>query len=141
MHKSSREKLVPLICRAKCTCCGEVAECSVCLAAEHEGDAVLHTSPHVGPGPISFPPSCLVRCQCCRQHLPLLQKPTSLACSRFIYVLAGPVLSSALTLGQPYMPQNTDPRILTHASASWYQVHEPQGRSLKIHVKRFPLTT
>lgn len=73
-------------------------ECSVCLSAEHEGDSVLHTSQHGETDPISFPPSCLVRCQRCRQHLPLLPEASLPACSRATYVLTGPVLASALAL-------------------------------------------
>ena len=73
-------------------------ECSVCLAAEHEGDSVLHASRHGGPDPVSFPPSRLVTCQRCRQCLPLLPEASLPACSRTISVLTGPVLASALAL-------------------------------------------
>lgn len=73
-------------------------ECRVCLAAEHEGDWVLHTSRHGGPDPVSLPPSHLVRCQCCGQHVPLLPEASLPARSRATHVLTDPVLASALAL-------------------------------------------
>lgn len=105
-------------------------ECSVCLAAEHEGDSVLHTSQHSGPDPISsHHPVWLGAsaagsvCLCC-------QKPDSLLavglCMPWLFLS----WHLPLLLVHPgWHP--TCPSRLVCASACRCQVPEPHRRSLK----------
>lgn len=88
-------------------------ECSVCLAAEREGDSVTLASQHRRPDPISSHfKSHLVRCQRCRQHVSLLPGARLPPCSRTMDVLSFPELASALALDPswlaPYVPQQAD---------------------------------
>lgn len=94
-------------------------ECTVCLAAEHEGDSV----PAQWARSHFLPPSHLVRCQHCRQHVPLLLEARFPLCSRTMHVLTFPELASALALEPswlaPYVPQQTDLCISLLVPGTW----------------------
>lgn len=107
--KSSREKFVLLICHANHS---EVAGVQCLLGCRAWRGFSPTCLPTQRARSHFLPPSHLVGCQRCRQHVPLLPEARLPPCSRSVHVLTFPELASALVLDPswpaPYVPQQTE---------------------------------